>query len=484
MEVARAAPPSPSSSSSRSPVSPPISLDHTTFPLRPQVPPKGLASEASSSATGRAPPPRTSSHPSEKRFNILRKSKGPNRDDGGRYGPPGPMPNGHSTSAAGATPSDHASGSLPRPEMATLAPEGKPQRTSRSRSLAKKTSRLFLRDRDRDKADKGTEGTSPSDSLASTMPNGSRQTSFTSTSTTDTRSTASSSRNPFAILQKSSSNQNSKRSPRSSHSRRRSEDSEASWQNPASVRSIDSRERPQDLLPNPQRQGSSLSASVPTLPRGGSSQSATRAAHNDTLPSRMSTWFSQLLPSSSAQAGPPTSGSSDAPPSPARKPPSAASTFFNAARQKAVDGVRHLLDSEAMPDKCQDTIWLMGIGHPGWRPSTPDRSQLSLAGPDDDIKRRSSETSSIASPARKDDRLRPANWKKTDIPMPSPIKKPPEGVLASPTVNSSPDRLLDTLPQASDSPSKLRGWRKDKEAITWPEDCEIGFGGDFSDSFG
>ncbi len=124
------------------------------------------------------------------------------------------------------------------------------------------------------------------------------------------------------------------------------------------------------------------------------------SAQGGNLPQRMSAWFGHILPTGAqAQAqlqpqpgdsssfaahrlsGPPSltdrdrasfasSPSRQRDPqgvtaSPSRKIPGAgaATQFLAAARQKAVGGVRYLLDSEAHPDGCEEPIWVMGVRH-------------------------------------------------------------------------------------------------------------------------
>ncbi|KAG6901954.1 hypothetical protein C0995_006364 [Termitomyces sp. Mi166 len=40
--------------------------------------------------------------------------------------------------------------------------------------------------------------------------------------------------------------------------------------------------------------------------------------------------------------------------------------------------MRYLLDSDAMPDKCMDPIWILGIKHPGWEPPPSSLAPSSL----------------------------------------------------------------------------------------------------------
>jgi hypothetical protein len=105
----------------------------------------------------------------------------------------------------------------------------------------------------------------------------------------------------------------------------------------------------------------SMSASVPSLSTRQLPQPsrASQPPPQQDISSRMSSWFSHLLTS-------PTD-----PPSPNRKQPSTAATFLNAARQKAVGGMRYLMDSDAQPDKSEETFWVMGVPHEGYRPPPP-----------------------------------------------------------------------------------------------------------------
>ncbi|KAG5722262.1 Cysteine protease ATG4 [Termitomyces sp. T112] len=42
-------------------------------------------------------------------------------------------------------------------------------------------------------------------------------------------------------------------------------------------------------------------------------------------------------------------------------------------------GMRYLLDSDAMPDKCTDPIWILGVKHPGWEPPPPSNTLTTTA---------------------------------------------------------------------------------------------------------
>ncbi|WVQ76314.1 hypothetical protein IAR50_005979 [Cryptococcus sp. DSM 104548] len=356
----------------------------------------------------------------------------------------------------------------PVPEIPVREESKKPP--SKGRQLVKKTSRLFSRDKDRE-ADSSLAPSSSSSLVTS------RQ---TSASSADSQPTASASRTiPSAFIQRHSSMQSKSRSPRTSfgqtHSRRASQDSTSSWQAPRSIRSFTSNETEPfapRALPIPQRQG----ASIPALSRQSLPQPINVQSRSpETLPGRMSSWFSHLLPTAENQ--PVALGSSPGveATSPVRKQPSVAATLFNAARQKAVDGVRHLLDSEAQPDKCMDTIWMRGVGHPGYRPKTPDLASSPLPSVEggQEEGRRSSLSMNRPSPTG----LRPSSWRRNasisqGVPIQANQSTPPNKgftnlfnssslSLAMP-MGSSPSKEKD----GPDSPNKKK---PGKEVIQWPE---------------
>lgn len=352
----------------------------------------------------------------------------------------------------------------------------------RGRGLAKKTSQLFARS-SRDKDSAGSGAVSPDIGTSLQLPSSSRQNSHSSS----IASGDSSSSRPFSLGRPSSSSSRQK-SPRSSHSRRMSQESSGSWQAPPprTIRSGSSStyDSPTEIshLPIPHRQASNLSASVPTLSRNALPQPSSVPETSSAFPSRVSTWFSHLLPSSS------TTSVSAAPldpqnSSPQRKPASAAASFLNAARQRAVDGVRHLLDSEATPDKCPDTIWVMGSPHPGWRPSTPSESSTPLLaeGVEELEKvRQGSSSSGKPSPPSKGDQgsLRPPTWKRKDS---QPTSPPAKGLgnlfsgstlsLALPAAIASPTKEGEKA-MITDSPGKGKKAKPDKEIVKWPDQCE------------
>ena len=349
------------------------------------------------------------------------------------------------------------------------------KKKSRGRGLVKKTSKLFLRGGgDRDKDYSASLAPRPSE----------RQQSYSSATSDDSAITSASSSN--ASIQMASV---SRAPPPSGHSRRLSHDSQFSWQGAQSIRSSTSANQPTGLETRRMSNSNNLSASVPALSRNSLPQPGQSSRGPETIPSRMSSWFTNLLPSTSSATifeSPATQDQQPTTSSPARKGPSAAASFLYAARQKAVDGVRNLLDSEAQPDKSTDTIWVMGVGHPGYRPSSPFDSPNSSAADLPTViegqvgNRRGSSSSgtsmNVASPSFKTDQaaLRPAVWPKKRDPAQA-TSPPPKGIgnlfsassLSLALPSSSPQKDLNQL----DSPGK--GKRKDREVIKWPEQCKL-----------
>jgi len=181
----------------------------------------------------------------------------------------------------------------------------------------------------------------------------------------------------------------------------------------------------------------------------------------------------------------PSSNGSSSPP--ARKVPSAASMFLNAAKQKAVDGVRHLLDSEAQPDRCPDPMWVMGVAHPGWRPETPESSFANRSLDPTEVLSDppSAQSSNRPSPISKPDSgLRSAGW-------PRRMKEDPNSAMTSPRKSKAPSNDSNTslalpdsvaspvreslkVPPAVDSPLNGKKPRGEKEVLAWPGECKQG----------
>ena len=455
----------------------------------------------------RVPPPKhRSTHPSAFKIRNKNKSKKGGRKDSLQAGEDEddwfqlvdgnpPLSSGAQSIASGPS-SRRESGDIQRKsaspvplfdsQMTEVPPREPEKKSGRGRGLVKKTSQLFSRS-SKDK-DHGTHSLSPENGSTLNLPGASRQNSHSSAASGDSASTSTSSRRAFSIRPGSSSSKT--QSPRSSMSRRLSQDSASSWQAPPPrpVRSGSSSiyDSPADIhLPIPQRQASHLSASVPSLSRQSLPQPANGSLDSSTGPSRMSAWFSHLLPSSSTPQS--SSIESNSTSSPQKKTASVAASFLNAARQKAVDGVRHLLDSEAQPDKCPDTIWVMGFPHPGYRPSTPLESASELPKePEDQHTRRGSISSDKSSGTAQVEQgtLRPSTWKRKEQGQPGPVSSPSKGFgnlfssstlsLALPGTASVGSPVKGDKQTSVESPSKAKKQKAEKEIIKWPEQCQFG----------
>ncbi|GMK58524.1 hypothetical protein CspeluHIS016_0505560 [Cutaneotrichosporon spelunceum] len=83
-------------------------------------------------------------------------------------------------------------------------------------------------------------------------------------------------------------------------------------------------------------------------------------------------WFSNLLGSGEQTGSPQQQDVTATPPSPLRKGPGFLTGAFAAVRNKAANGLRTLVDSDAQPDHCQEAMWVMGVAHPGWTPVSDD----------------------------------------------------------------------------------------------------------------
>ncbi|TFK84588.1 hypothetical protein K466DRAFT_496300 [Polyporus arcularius HHB13444] len=91
------------------------------------------------------------------------------------------------------------------------------------------------------------------------------------------------------------------------------------------------------------------------------------------LPTRLSGWFAHTFSSSSTDLSLPTLLSQQHL-SASVSPKGKGSALVTAARHgkgHLDKAMRYLLDSDAMPDKCSEPIWLLGVQHPGYEPSPP-----------------------------------------------------------------------------------------------------------------
>lgn len=263
------------------------------------------------------------------------------------------------------------------------------KRMSKGRALAKKTSRLFGRSanghHDEQSASSAAQAQQQPANSTLGMPPGAgvRQSSFSSTASGD--SGPRSAKHHWNI---SRTNSNGRGSPPHRGSQDSSSQQPSSWHPPPAfpLRRTSSSQDDSAHVPQPQprsRESSHhLSTSVPSMSRNGGSAPPTHPRQEASLPGRVTSWWSNLLPTGEPGGSPVHQDVSQHPPSPLRKgPSSAAASLLNAARQKAVGGVRYLLDSDAQPDKCEETMWVMGVAHPGWTPSLDDHNPFFTGDP-------------------------------------------------------------------------------------------------------
>lgn len=224
----------------------------------------------------------------------------------------------------------------------------------------------------------------------------------------------------------------------------------------------------QGLPPHPLRHrqsGSHLSASVPALnrhsapPRAPGLGQAYPRQDSAGVSNRMASWMSNIFSgndnSYNNSPSSVTSESTQLPPSPLRKPQSVAASFLTGVRNKAVGGMRTLFDSDAQPDQCPDTMWVMGVPHPGWTPEEPEPSLPST------------------SPTRptRDEAAVPwqSRLKGSDASQPSPPRQGLSAMFAS-SFNLAQQAGPSTPP--GDASSNARAG-KARQELRWPEECEF-----------
>lgn len=93
---------------------------------------------------------------------------------------------------------------------------------------------------------------------------------------------------------------------------------------------------------------------------------------------RLSGWFSHTFNTSSNDLSLPALIASTSPgatsPTRSRTPGLGLLTAARHGKGHLDKAVRYLLDSDAVPDKCSDPIWLLGVQHPGYEPPPPPSS--------------------------------------------------------------------------------------------------------------
>ncbi|KAG5331597.1 hypothetical protein C0989_007854, partial [Termitomyces sp. Mn162] len=115
------------------------------------------------------------------------------------------------------------------------------------------------------------------------------------------------------------------------------------------------------------------------------------------LPTRLSGWFSHTFSTSTTDLSLPsllastsstssqsyfTNSTSNVSPGTSPKRSVGANALLTAAKHgkgHLDKAMRYLLDSDAMPDKCTDPIWILGVKHPGWEPPPPSNTLATTA---------------------------------------------------------------------------------------------------------
>ncbi|KNZ71586.1 Cysteine protease ATG4 [Termitomyces sp. J132] len=131
------------------------------------------------------------------------------------------------------------------------------------------------------------------------------------------------------------------------------------------------------------------------------------------LPTRLSGWFSHTFSTSTTDLSLPsllastsstssqsyfTNSTSNVSPGTSPKRSVGANALLTAAKHgkgHLDKAMRYLLDSDAMPDKCTDPIWILGVKHPGWEPPPPSNTLATTASLSPSL---SSSTKSMRSP--------------------------------------------------------------------------------------
>lgn len=116
--------------------------------------------------------------------------------------------------------------------------------------------------------------------------------------------------------------------------------------------------------------------------------------------------------------------------------------------------MRYLLDSDAQPDHCQDTMWVMGVGHPGWTPRLDEPT--------------TAESEVLATPPRGDQRT----IKGRDNVQSTPPQARGLSNLFGTGVNVGPQVNAPATPPSEFGVTRLKK-EKSKEVLTWPDHCEL-----------
>ncbi|KAH8091391.1 peptidase family C54-domain-containing protein [Cristinia sonorae] len=89
------------------------------------------------------------------------------------------------------------------------------------------------------------------------------------------------------------------------------------------------------------------------------------------FPSRLSGWFSHTFSTSTSDLTLPSLLSQQHIQASPKGKGSALLTAAKHGTRHLDKAVRYLMDSDATPDKCTDSIWILGVEHPGYEPTSP-----------------------------------------------------------------------------------------------------------------
>lgn len=332
------------------------------------------------------------------------------------------------------------------------------KRDGRGKRLAKKTSRLFHRAAGSSSSNghKDDETHAPASAPATNLPLplAGRQSSFSSSAssndTGNSRKWGSLARVPSRespIHRSSGESQPSSWQPHSGMNIRRASSSTTDDPHGMSIQTL----RPRESI----GQLSQFSSSAPQTARP---IVAVQPPSNPPSHARQETgggrgWFTNLLGGGSETGSPQQHDVTATPPSPLRKGPSVLTGVFAAVRNKAANGLRGLVDSEAQPDHCQEAMWVMGVAHPGWTPVSDDSFHTES----------SSASGDLSSPWAA--RLREGGGT-----QPSPPTKLGTIFGSSFNLAAQADGPSTPSPDVASRYRKDRG--KDKDVLKWPEQCK------------
>lgn len=342
------------------------------------------------------------------------------------------------------------------------APPRVEKRDGRGKRLAKKTSRLFHRAAGSSSSNghshKNDEAPAPTSAGATNLPIplAGRQSSFSSSAssndTGNSRKWGSLARvhsRESPIHRSSGESQPSSWAPHSGMNKRRTSSSTNDEPHGMSVQTL----RPSESI----GQLSQYSTSAPQTARP---IVAVQPPSNSSSHVRQETgvgrgWFTNLLGGGAEQTGSPQQHDVIAtPPSPLRRGPSVLTGVFTAVRNKAANGLRGLVDSEAQPDHCQDAMWVMGVAHPGWSPVSDDPFYSES----------SSASGEISSPWAQ--RLKESSGTQSSPPTKL-------GTIFGSSFNLAAQADGHSTPSPDAAGRYRKNPVKDKEPLKWPEQCKL-----------